>query len=72
MYQRRTHAYGKTPPCRFRYADRSRRAGRDLSSASCDCLGWSCFMTTRETGFAEWQKHTKQEGEAADEAVQQV
>ena len=43
--------------CVFRFADRSDRPGHDLSTATCACFRWSCFMTTRDIGHEQWQRH---------------
>lgn len=43
--------------CAYRFTDRSHRRDRDLSTATCDCFRWSCFMTTLEAGHEHWLKH---------------
>lgn len=52
-----TRSRTQSLPCRFRYVDRTQRPGRDLSTATCDCFRWSCFMTTRDIGHEQWQQH---------------
>lgn len=48
----------QSPPCQFRFVSRSDRGlSRDLSTATCACFRWSCFMTTRDNGHEQWQRH---------------